>query len=166
MNRCDGPVLMNRLLFLFSLTSLSLAGCRSSSAPAPVGSTEPQIMEWAGQQGGGETAGSRVLRTTDEWTAFWKQVERTPPRPLDVTKEMAVVVSLGEKRTGGFSAEILNTSVEAGKLTIDYRETAPEPGGMVTQALAYPWYVKVVPRVELPTTIRKVDRRGPSRAEK
>ena len=131
-----------------------LAACHSRSAPTspPVS----KLVQWTGQQGGETTSNTRVLRTASEWNAFWKQAGRDRPRPMDATQEMAVVISLGERRTGGFGAEVLHTGVQEGKLVIDYRETAPAPGMMVTQALTYPWVVVLIPRSDLPVLGRSM----------
>lgn len=145
---------MNRISFTLLFGSALFAAGHSQSAPATPARSE--IVQWSGQHGGSDTASTRVLRNADEWNAFWKQVERDRPRPLDVANEMAVAIFLGEKRTGGFGALLLGTRVEDGKLVIDYRETTPEPGMMVTQALTHPWVVAVMPRSDLPVVGRNV----------
>jgi hypothetical protein len=52
------------------------------------------------------------------------------------------IISLGEKPTGGYSIEITEVAdIENGKATVRYREAAPAPDAMVTQAIAYPYVV-------------------------
>ena len=91
-----------------------------------------------------------MLRNADEWNAFWKQVECDRPRP------MAVAIFLGEKRTGGFGPLLFGTPVRDGEIVIDYRETTPELGMMVTQALTHSWVVAVMPRSDLAVVGRNV----------
>jgi hypothetical protein len=140
-----------RILVLLA-GSLLLAACTSQSAPA--GPPPAELRRWAGFQGGGASPATRVLRTIDEWTAFWRQVETPAPQALDPAKEMAVVVSMGEKRTGGYSVEIASVETSGGNLVVTYRESSPDPAMMVTQALTYPWAAAVVARSTLPVVFR------------
>lgn len=142
-----------RPLFLAIVGSFLLSACGSQSAPATPPAAE--IVRWSGQNGGGDTPATRVLRTAEEWSAFWRQVERPAPQPFDATKQMAVVVALGEKRTGGFSVEIDSAQAADGNLVVTYREAAPDPSMMVTQALTAPWAAAIVPRSTLPVVFRK-----------
>ena len=101
--------------------------------------------------------GVRELRTTDQWQSFWQQVGREPPRVLDPSAEMAAAIFLGEKNTGGYAADVIGARVREGRLVIDYRESSPAPGAMVTQALTSPWVVAIVPRSELPVTANNLN---------
>lgn len=143
------------------LTLFFSAACHSQSAnPRPSDRLEI-IQQWSGQYGGGATPGVRAVRTAEEWNAFWKQAERPPPLQPDFARHMGVVISLGEKRTGGFAAEILGARNEAGKLIIDYRESSPPAGAMVTQALTSPWVAAVLPRWNLAVVGRKISEGSP-----
>ena len=155
---------MNRIrLLLFPGMALFVA-CHSQTAPSK--SARAELEQWSGQQGGGDVPKTRLLRTAEEWNAFWRQVEGDRPRPLDASRELAVVMELGRKRTGGYSVEFVGTRVEEGQLVIQFRETAPEPGMMVTQALSSPWAIALVPRTDLPVVFENIGTRQPSRREK
>ena len=151
------PLLLLGTLVLF-------VGCTSQPAPAP--SAVVEIEQWSGQLGGSETPKTHVLRTAEEWNAFWQRVDRKPPRPLQAAEEMAVVVELGMKRTGGYTASILRTGIQDGKLVVDYREAGPEPGLMVIQAFTSPWVAAVLPRSDLPVVFQNMGARSPARREK
>jgi hypothetical protein len=138
-------------LTLFFGAVLSV-GCRSPSALA---ASPALIAQWSGQRGV-QTAGTRVLRTAGDWESFWKQVGQDQPRALDVANEMAVLISLGERRTGGFAVEVLRAGPQDQKLVVEYRETKPAPDMMVIQALTYPWVIAVLPRTDLPVELRDV----------
>jgi hypothetical protein len=155
---------MHRIPLLLILCLAFFAACRTQSAPAGPGRSE--IAQWSGQQGGGETPKTRVLRTAEQWDGFWQQVEGDRPRPLDVSREMAVVIELGLKHTGGYSAEILAVRVQNDQLVVEYRERSPEPGEMVTQALTSPWVIAVVPRTDQPVIFLPANARQPSRQDK
>jgi hypothetical protein len=77
-----------------------------------------------------------------------------------------VAIQLGGRRTGGFSVEVLRTQVQEGKLIVEYRETAPEPGMMVTQELTEPWIVAIIPRSDLPVVFRNTGSRRPAARDK
>lgn len=154
-------------LLVFLIMPL-LPACRSQpTAPDSKSPDVPSpIAQWSGQHSGRETAATEVLRSAEEWTAFWPKVGDDRPRALDVSREMAVAIYLGQKRTGGFSAEVLRTQVQEGKLIVEYRETAPEPGMMVTQELTEPWVVAIVPRSDLPVVFRNTGSRRPEARDK
>lgn len=120
------------------------------ATPAPV------FMQWSGQHGGGDAPGMRVLRTAGEWTAFWQQARREPPRALDAAREMAVAIGLGQKPTGGYEVEILGAREQDGALVVEYRESAPAPDMMVTQALTTPWSIALVARSTLPVKWQRI----------
>lgn len=134
-------------LFLLVLLPLTL-GCGAAVKREEKGPL--MIAQWSGQHGGSSTPGVQALRTTEQWRAFWQQVGREPPQALDVGREMAVAIFLGERNTGGYGAEIVGARVLEGPLVIVYRESSPAPGAMVTQALTSPWAVAILPRSELP----------------
>lgn len=147
---------MKRFNFPLLFITTFLAACHSepaSNASQPI----PALAgHWSGFHGGQNAFTVRALRNVAEWDAFWQQVERNPPRPLDPAGEMAVVVFLGERRTGGYSVEIVRVRAENQKLVVEYRETTPAPGLMVTQALTSPWAVAIVPRSALPVVAEKI----------
>jgi hypothetical protein len=144
----------------FSLLAIVLLGqaCHSASpAPAADGGL---LGTWAGQHGAGTTPGTRVIRTEDEWLEFLGMVGNAPPRPFDPRRETVVVVSLGERRTGGYRVEVLRTQIESRQLVLECRETRPAPGMMVTQEITSPWVAAFVSRTNLPVVVRYSDSGG------
>jgi PrcB C-terminal len=94
-----------------------------------------------------------VIRSQDEWQAFWKRhssMDTNPPlAPLiDFNREMVVGVLLGEKRTGGYEVEIVRAERHDSSLYLYYREASPTPGALVTQALTQPFHLVKVPKYE------------------
>jgi hypothetical protein len=141
-------------LFLLGLLPLTL-GCGAAVKNEEKGPL--MIAQWSGQHGGSSTPGVRELRTTEQWQTFWQQAGREPPQGLDVGREMAVAIFLGERNTGGYGAEIVGVRVHEGRLVIDYRESSPPPDAMVTQALTSPWAVAMLSRSELPVTTNNLN---------
>src|SRR5688572_19336532 len=121
-------------LFTFVLAVFIGVACHSQSASPALDDRVEIVQQWSGQSGGGATPAVRALRTIGEWNTFWKQAEQEPPASPDFTRDMAVVISLGEKRTGGFSALVIGARKEHGRLVVAYREVSPPPGMRVTQA--------------------------------
>lgn len=97
-----------------------------------------------------------MLRTPAEWEAFWRQVKREMPRPLDAAQEIAVVIQLGERRTAGFEARVLSARIDNRTLLVTYEEIAPGPGAISAQVLTSPWVVAVVQRTDLPVEFRRI----------
>ncbi len=147
-----------RLALASVIAVVLLAGCGSKSAP--VNSAPMLLAQWSGQHGGGEGPSTRLLRQSGDWSAFWQQVARDRPRELETAHEMAVVIEIGGRRTGGFRAEITGVRAEEGKLVIDYREHVPAPGMMVMQVLTAPWVAAVLTRSDLPVVFRRVGPAG------
>jgi hypothetical protein len=150
-------------LILLGLTLFHVA-CHSQPAPLPP-STGGPLVQWSGAYSDVKAPATRTLKTEAEWDAFWKQAQREKPRPLDLAREMAVAIFLGERRTGGYTVEIASAGARDGKWVVHYRELAPPPGGMVTQALTQPWAVAIVPRSDLPVVFEKMPATRPQRPE-
>ncbi len=49
-----------------------------------------------------------------------------------------IILSWGEKPTGGYSIDIEDIKLEDGELSVYYRLSSPAPGEAVTQAITYP----------------------------
>lgn len=143
-----------RLFILLASTVALLGGCRAQPA-ANTSFPTPKLAQWSGAYGGQAAFAVRKLDSA-AWGAFWEQVGREKPRELDPAREMAVVVFLGQRNTGGYSIEIASVRAEEKRLVVEYRESAPSPDMMVTQALTAPWAIAIVPRSGLPVTAQKL----------
>lgn len=154
-------------MFIVRLSLLPLAlalnaACQPRSASPPALARSEIVQQWSGQHDGSTTPGTRVLRTADEWNAFWRQVQRGQPASPDFTRHMVVVISLGEKRTGGFAAEVVGVQHDKNRsVVVQYRELSPQPGMMVTQALTSPWTAVLIPRSSDPVTAQKIGASNP-----
>lgn len=145
---------MMKPLTLFLLCcAASAVGCSSHAASKGSAAVNTQ---WSGAFSDHASTTTRVVKTQPEWDALWQQARREPPRALNATREMAVAVFLGERRTGGYTVEIVSTAEKGGKFVIEYREFTPPPDMMVTQALTQPWAIAAVPRSDLPVVFQKL----------
>ena len=63
------------------------------------------------------------------------------------------------KPTRGYGVAVKTAyATNDGRCVVEYVETAPEPGQVVTQALTTPWVVALVPCSKLPVVFKKVER--------
>ena len=60
---------------------------------------------------------------------------------LDVQKSNFVILNMGEKNSGGFAIGVEGVVETDKNIIINVKETIPEPGAMVTQAITYPFCV-------------------------
>jgi hypothetical protein len=76
----------------------------------------------------------------------------------------AVVVDMGEQRTGGYAVSVAHVAVDPAqnRVQVQVRVTRPGPGTMVLQALTRPYAVALVPRAGLSgqVEVAAVDERG------
>jgi hypothetical protein len=150
---------MSRLSSLLALLALLLAACQAARPPAEA---ETRILaQWSGQYGSAESPGHRVLRDIPAWNDHWRAVGQDAPRPLDPAREMAIVVFLGARRTGGYAVEITGVETSSEGVIVTTRESAPPPGAMVTQALTQPWALALVPASDRPVQVRAGSRPAP-----
>jgi len=97
----------------------------------------------------------QVIRTEAEWTAFWQQFHAghvpAPAAPqVDFTRNLVVVASMGQQRTGGHEIRLEGANRVDDGLLVLVTEARPGPGCPVTQALVQPVVVARVPRVDGP----------------
>ncbi len=65
-------------------------------------------------------------------------------KKIDWDKQMALLILVGERDSGGYSVEVKGLKIEKGVLTVSWKENAPK--GPATDAITYPNRVVLVPR--------------------
>jgi hypothetical protein len=115
----------------------------SPTTAAPTEKTPMTIQEWKGQNGGPSEPGRIVCSDTGAWERAWKQVGKDAP-PLDFDRFVGVLVFVGEKPTGGWTAFFEEPVVKGDDLVVRYR--VPKPGGFTTQAFTQSWKARAFPR--------------------
>lgn len=103
-----------------------------------------------------------LIRTEDEWAAFWSTLhapfEPAPARPaVDFANESVIATCLGARPTGGYATVVahLTSPDEAGSITVGVRDLEPGAGCGVTQAVTQPYHVIRVNRVLSDATFRR-----------
>jgi hypothetical protein len=115
---------------------------KSDAKAAPAGESMT-IQEWKGQMGGPAVRGHQIVYDEPSWKGAWRELGKDAP-PLDFAKFAAVVVYVGERPTGGFTAVFEEPQPQGDDLLVRYR--IPKPTGFTTQAFTQPWKVRAVPR--------------------
>ena len=92
-----------------------------------------------------------LVRDHDAWLDVWKAINQPrvpmPPLPeIDFSREMLVVVGLGEKRTGGYSIVVDRAYESAEQLEIEVVSQSPGRNCVLTQVLTQPVDIARLPR--------------------
>lgn len=99
-------------------------------------------------------AKQEVVRSADHWEKLWKQhaaavgaAGKVPA--VNFPKEMVIAVTMGTKRTGGYTIEIVRVEAAGKSLKVFLKRTSPPPGAMTIQALTAPFHFIAVPKSDL-----------------
>ncbi len=122
------------------------AGARvQAMSQAATPATPPFRTVERGSQSNIDSARQVVVRSSEEWTAFWKTHTFDKPAPrVDFDKEMVLGVFMGNRPTGGYSVTIGSVAERDGSLVVTYSETSPRPGAMTAQVLTFPYHIVAV----------------------
>ena len=142
---------MNAILSLFvCLLFISLLNCVGADDPRSL----PIRSLARGAFSGVKEARHEVIRDADVWEKFWKQhsvagssAEKIPA--VDFAREMVIAATMGAKRTGGYTIEIVRVEPAGKSLQIFVKQTSPPPGALTIQALTAPFHFVAVPKSDL-----------------
>jgi hypothetical protein len=67
---------------------------------------------------------------------------------IDWKKQMVVVISGGQQRTGGYSVEVKSLEFKDGELIVHWKLNSPAPGSIVTQVITTPTLTILLDRFE------------------
>ena len=132
------------------LAIVTLLGCTSATGAAPL---TLRSLAKGGFSGIGE-ARQEVIKDKAAWEKLWTEHSKptrsaSPPPDVDFSKEMVIVATLGTKRTGGYSVEIVSAEPAGRKLRVAVKRASPPPGALAIQALTAPFHFVAVPRSDL-----------------
>jgi hypothetical protein len=147
------PLLLALILFLASCHAQPGSMTAASSADA----TPPALLgQWSGQHGGSDSASQLVVRDRESWEALWRQVGHDEPLTFDPSREMAVAIFAGARRTSGYGIEIVTARPDGENLVVEYREKSPAADQHVAQMLTAPWVIGVLPVSERQVVFRPI----------
>ncbi len=99
------------------------------------------LMDWNGQTCGVSAQSTRVILTHSQWSALWQDIG-SPAPTVDLSKNFAVAVFLGGRRTGGFTVGFQEPRRDpSGALVIGFKVGKPQ--GFAIQMLTNPYAVKL-----------------------
>jgi hypothetical protein len=102
----------------------------------------------AGDQGI-ESKREAVMRTAAEWTALWKELGSSKPRPaVDFARSTVLGVFLGSRPTAGYTVKIDTIERQGAEFVVTYRERPPAPTDMVAQMLTAPYLLVTIEKFD------------------
>src|SRR6056297_852428 len=115
---------MKKLIVISLVISLFLVGCSDSTTPAK--EPEYQAIE--------------LDNIENEEVIQWYEnnKEELGTYQLELEDSIYLLISAGEKRTGGYTLEIENHKLEGNTFSGDLKLITPKDDDMVTMALTYP----------------------------
>jgi hypothetical protein len=132
------------------LAIVTLLGCTTATGAGPL------TLRSLGKGGfsGIKEARKEVVKDKVAWEKLWTEHAKTtrnaaPAPEVDFATDMVIVATMGTKRTGGYSVEIVNADIAGKKLVVSVKETSPKPGAMAIQALTAPFHFVTVPKKDL-----------------
>lgn len=131
------------MLFTLIVCAAPLSAFAKKSKPKAAKAADKPAekpMEWKGQYGGPLKQGRRLASDAKAWTSLWKLLGKDEPVALDFDKFVAVAVFVGERTTGGFTVEFIESETRDDDLLVRYRIKTPT--GLVTQAVSSAWKVR------------------------
>lgn len=133
-----------------ALVTCWLAGCDKGNTPpaqAREGQMVPVAREFRGQQGPFPDRGLFVIQRPEIWEALWDG-QQVPD--VDFSRYMVVAALMGQQPTAGYDINITDVRATGQRVVVYVTQTAPRPGTLVAQALAYPYHMVVIPKATQP----------------
>jgi hypothetical protein len=146
------PILIASIVLLISSLAVQAA------APVQTNSGPPHAIlgQWHGSSYSGGDFSVVKIYAAGHWRQFWQEyLGREQPVDFDESLHQAVYIELGVRPTGGYSVEVVRVYEEDKHLVLEYVEHEPAPDRYVTQALATPWVMVLLPRTDLHVVTRK-----------
>ncbi len=105
--------------------------------------------EWRGTDSAVKSPLALAARNEAEWRALWaRHAPGQAAPPVDFTRWTAAAVFAGEEPTGGYGAQITDVSETRGETVVTYQVAAPPPGSFTTQAITFPYLIRLIPRAD------------------
>lgn len=154
----------DRHLNLVVSSLLLLLAC-GGQLPTSPGHGLPIVTVVAAQSSGIDAGREEVIRDAEAWARAWREIHarRSPAAPLpevDFSRQMLLLVALGERPDGCHDVEIAGVEGAGDALRVAVREIVPGPGCICTMALVQPVHVVSVERTagEVRFATRRVER--------
>lgn len=153
--------------------ALLVTGCDKGNGGAGGGGTAgavggeseevPFLRKFPASTSGGPAEAMRtVVRDPVIWADLWAKanahIAPVPMAPtVDFAKEMVAFAGLGDRKTAGYSVEIVGKREEGGKLVLLVAERDPPKDAPVAAVGTAPWHAVVLAKSDLPVEWRKYE---------
>jgi hypothetical protein len=117
----------------------------------------------SGQMSGIRRYRTAIVRDPRAFVSLWAQHGQGRRPLVDFTRYSVAAVFAGEKPTGGYRVKYSRTRKTGRLAIVEFELESPSPDMMVTQAITYPWAIRILPKLPPATTItlkRSVSRVG------
>ncbi len=127
---------MFRSVILILILAFSLTGCASNSPTPDKGNIKEDRAKSNPPQS--ITINNIDFEVVNEVPELNEMPHDRGFRAIEKEDGYLILISMGEKNTGGYSIEVLNVVDNEGITTIITKVTAPEKDQITTQAITYP----------------------------
>jgi hypothetical protein len=130
---------MKKISFLFMVFLLVSCGAKAVKETG-----KRPLFEILTQQsdGGGNIHFYEILMEPNEIKMLQNDKQlKNKITAVDAQNSNFVILNMGEKNTGGYSITIESVAETEKNIIINVKESSPDPGAMVTQAITYPFCV-------------------------
>jgi hypothetical protein len=86
-----------------------------------------------------------VIRTHQEWLAFWKTHSTQPAPDIDFSKSMIAGIFIGMRPTGGYGVGIVAVRRSGATAVVEYVSSIPDKNQIVIQMLSSPFHLIAIP---------------------
>ncbi|WP_230154718.1 protease complex subunit PrcB family protein [Flavobacterium sp. CECT 9288] len=126
---------------VMGLMMITLFSCATGK---PVATDSKKLYEVLTEQtyGGAAIRFYEILSEPNEIRMLQKDENlKNSIKPSDLQSSNFVILNMGQKSSGGYSINVEGVVETPTQVIIKVKETGPEPGGMVTQAMTNPFCV-------------------------
>ena len=128
----------------------------AAPSPTPAGatvSTQPPFTRLATAETSGFTEATELVvrdasAAAQAWQRLHQGVPGTAPPAVDFSRQMIVLLALGERSTGGHAVRFDSLTVDPAGAVVRYTATSPAPSCMTAQMITSPVEAVLVPRVD------------------
>jgi hypothetical protein len=144
--------------------ALGLAACALLCASAAVGATSPRSLPFrtvAHGSGAGSAATKRavyVARGVARWGRLWRELNPSnsaPPPRVDFAHSMVILVTQGQKPTGGYDIAVKTIRRTRSGLVVTVAERTPGPHCVLPQIVTAPYQAVSVQRTGKPVVVER-----------
>ena len=160
---------LSLFLFLVALAGISVLNAnqdtKNEGTPVPFTQLDPKRPGLFASNSGISKPLRVVIRDREAWLKLWKQIasqqQPSPPPPdIDFSREMLIVVAMGQRNTGGFGIIVDGVYKRDKKLEVVVKSTSPGNNCMTTQALTQPVDIVRVQKSDYSVVFREIDVRN------